>query len=192
MATLTQWTWVWASSGRWWKTGKPGMLKSMGSQRVGHDWTIELMWVPRVGSNLHPLHWKLRVLTMELPRKSHQCSFFKLEDNCFTILCWLLPYQNMTQPLCYVLVAQSCLTLWDPMDWTGACQAYLSTGFSRQEYRSGSHFFFQGIFSIHMSSTSWTSPDSPPSHYWEVAREHLTSALLRSTKVWMLMWPQSL
>ena len=32
MASLTQWTWVWASSGSWWWTGKPGMLQSMGSQ----------------------------------------------------------------------------------------------------------------------------------------------------------------
>jgi len=32
-----QWTWVWASSGRWWKTGKPDMLQFMGSQRVRHD-----------------------------------------------------------------------------------------------------------------------------------------------------------
>ena len=32
MALLTQWTWVWATSGRWWRTGKPGMLQSMGSQ----------------------------------------------------------------------------------------------------------------------------------------------------------------
>ena len=38
MASLTQWTWVWASSGRWWRTGKPGMLQSMGLERVGHDW----------------------------------------------------------------------------------------------------------------------------------------------------------
>ena len=42
MASLTQWTWVWASSGSWWWTGRPGMLKSMGSQRVGHDWVTEL------------------------------------------------------------------------------------------------------------------------------------------------------
>ena len=34
MASATQWMWVWASSGRWWRTGKPGMLQSMGSQRV--------------------------------------------------------------------------------------------------------------------------------------------------------------
>ena len=41
MASPTQWTWVWANSGRWWKTGKPGVLQSMGSQTVGHDWAIE-------------------------------------------------------------------------------------------------------------------------------------------------------
>ena len=41
MASSTQWTWVWASSGRWWRTGKPGMLQSMGSQRLRHDWATE-------------------------------------------------------------------------------------------------------------------------------------------------------
>ena len=38
MASLTQETWVWADSGRWWRTGKPGVLLCMGSHRVGHDW----------------------------------------------------------------------------------------------------------------------------------------------------------
>ena len=38
---LIQWTWVWASSGSWWWTGKPGVLQSKGSQRVGHDWVTE-------------------------------------------------------------------------------------------------------------------------------------------------------
>ena len=33
----TQWTWVWASSRKWWRTGKPGVLQSMGLQTVGHD-----------------------------------------------------------------------------------------------------------------------------------------------------------
>ena len=42
MASLTQWTWVWASSRGWWWTGKPGVLQSMGSKRVGHDWGTEL------------------------------------------------------------------------------------------------------------------------------------------------------
>ena len=37
MASLTWQTWVWESSGNWWRTGKPGVLQSMGSQRVHHD-----------------------------------------------------------------------------------------------------------------------------------------------------------
>ena len=37
MASPTQWTWIWASSGSWWWTGKPGVLRSMGLQRVGND-----------------------------------------------------------------------------------------------------------------------------------------------------------
>ena len=41
MASLTRWTWVWASSEEWWRTGKPGVLQSMGSQGVGHDWATE-------------------------------------------------------------------------------------------------------------------------------------------------------
>ena len=46
MASLTLWTWVWVSSGSWWCTGKPGVLQSMGWQRVGHDWATELNWFP--------------------------------------------------------------------------------------------------------------------------------------------------
>ena len=41
MASLTQWTWVWASYGRWWRTGKSLVLQAMGSQRVRHDWATE-------------------------------------------------------------------------------------------------------------------------------------------------------
>ena len=44
MASPTQWKWVWASSGNWWWTGKPGVLHSMGSQRVRLHWVTELNW----------------------------------------------------------------------------------------------------------------------------------------------------
>ena len=40
LASLTQWTWVWVGSGSWWWTGKLGMMQSMGSQKVKHDWVI--------------------------------------------------------------------------------------------------------------------------------------------------------
>ena len=38
MASQTQRAWVWANFRRQWRTGKPGMLQSTGSQRVGHEW----------------------------------------------------------------------------------------------------------------------------------------------------------
>ena len=44
MASPTQWIWGWAHSGGWWWTGRSGMLQSMGSQRVRHNWATELNW----------------------------------------------------------------------------------------------------------------------------------------------------
>ena len=40
-ASPTRWTWVWASSRRWWRAGKPGVMQSMGSQRVGYNLVTE-------------------------------------------------------------------------------------------------------------------------------------------------------
>ena len=50
MISLTQWTWVRANSGRWWRTENPGVLLSIGSQRVGHDWMTEQQGKPGVCS----------------------------------------------------------------------------------------------------------------------------------------------
>ena len=41
MASPTQWTWVWASSRRWWWTREPGVLPFMRLQRVVHSWATE-------------------------------------------------------------------------------------------------------------------------------------------------------
>ena len=58
MASPTWWTWLWASSGSWWWTGKPGMLQSTGLQRIKHDWVTELnpcsMCVHQPGCSLNP------------------------------------------------------------------------------------------------------------------------------------------
>ena len=45
MASPTQWTWVWVNSASWQWTGRPGVLQSMGLQRVRHDWVTELNWM---------------------------------------------------------------------------------------------------------------------------------------------------
>ena len=44
MTSPTWCTWVWASSRSWWWVVKPGVLQSMGSQRVRHNWVTELNW----------------------------------------------------------------------------------------------------------------------------------------------------
>ena len=59
MASPTQWTRVWASSGSWWWTGRPGVLQSMGLQRVRHDWVAELNWTQLINTlviNKYPSH----------------------------------------------------------------------------------------------------------------------------------------
>ena len=44
MVSPTWWTWVWVNSGSWWWTERPGVLRFMGLQRVGHDWATEPNW----------------------------------------------------------------------------------------------------------------------------------------------------
>ena len=76
-----QWTWVWVNSRNWWWTGKPGVLQSIGSQRVGHDWVTELNWT--------------------------DYKFYLFLIDWFTILVWFLSYINMNQPL-FVLSLPGC------------------------------------------------------------------------------------
>ena len=44
LALPMRWTWVCVNSVSWWWTGRPGVLRFMGLQRVGHNWAIELKW----------------------------------------------------------------------------------------------------------------------------------------------------
>ena len=52
MASPMWWTWDWIGSGSWWWTEKPGVLQSLGSQRVGCDWTD---WLKQAGPDALPL-----------------------------------------------------------------------------------------------------------------------------------------
>ena len=67
MALQTQWTGVWVSCESWWWTGRPGVLHSMGSQRVRHDWATGLNWtvfniLQSVTFPSHPVLHKLDTL----------------------------------------------------------------------------------------------------------------------------------
>ena len=59
MASSTWWTWVWVDSGSWWWTGRPGVLRFMGSQKVGHDWVTELNWTEVCLCSFHTLEQTL-------------------------------------------------------------------------------------------------------------------------------------
>ena len=54
MASPTRWAWIWVNSGSSWWTGRPGMLRFMGSQRVRHDWATELNWTELKTATLSP------------------------------------------------------------------------------------------------------------------------------------------
>ena len=88
MASLTWWTWVWGNSGCWWRTGGPGVLQSMGLQRVGHGWATEQQQSSSSGS---PAWSVISVITCVSPQRkalgyrshSHTTFFF-----------WKLPFLN--------------------------------------------------------------------------------------------------
>ena len=69
MASLTPWMWVSVNSGSWWWTGRPGMLRFMGSQRVGHDWATDLIW--SVWSDIHITFIPRNYF---IPRNQYWCS----------------------------------------------------------------------------------------------------------------------
>ena len=76
MASPTQWTWVWVDSGSWWWTGRPGVLQSMGSQRVRHDWPTELNWTE--------LTWlPTFYLSLEKSKKSYWKKLLRYNVTCY-------------------------------------------------------------------------------------------------------------
>ena len=71
MASSTRWTWVWVNSGSWWWTGRPGVLRFMGLQRVRHDWVTELNWIL---SNRLP-RWHSGKESACQPKRCKRCRF---------------------------------------------------------------------------------------------------------------------
>ena len=88
---------VWLSSGSWWWTGKPVMLQSMGSQRVGHNWVTELNWDSILKSRDIILPTKVRtVKAMVFPVVMYGCESWTTKKaerqriDAFELWCWRL------------------------------------------------------------------------------------------------------
>ena len=91
IASSTQWTWAWVNSRSWWWTGSPGMLQSMGWQRVGHNWSnlAAAAYIKHLFSSVQSLsHVRLFAtpwiaacqasLTITISRSSLRLTFIKL------------------------------------------------------------------------------------------------------------------
>ena len=77
MALPTQWTWVWVNSRSWWWTRRPGVLLSMGSQRVGHDWVTELNWTDLYKDLMEFLQVGLGQTSLSQGQACLRAAFFK-------------------------------------------------------------------------------------------------------------------
>ena len=97
MASLTWWTWVWVNSRSWCWTGRPGVLRFMGLQRVGHGWATELNWLMAIHLVLDWLHWLWGPLTKH-DRYSLYMDFF-IPSFCISFPLFLNSrvYQNIQE-----------------------------------------------------------------------------------------------
>ena len=124
MASPTQWTWVWVNSGSWWWKGRPGVLHSMGSQRVWHKWGTEL--ICRFFLTDFSVCLQSKEIYETITRIKNE--FSKWQDT-------RLKYKSSIVSVAAAAAAkslQSCPTLCDPRDGTPPGPS--SLGFSRQEH----------------------------------------------------------
>ena len=89
IASPVRWTWIWASSGSWWWTGKSGVLQSIRSQRARHDWATELSFLgAHCRGWLQPDGWPLRYCSpswVPLGLTSEGCNSWWLLQSCLLI-----------------------------------------------------------------------------------------------------------
>ena len=131
MASPTLWTWVWASFRSWWWTGRPGMLRSIGLQRVGHDWVTELNWTDSVEISGAQIRLPMCINTCVCTSQEHgplcQDACRVQIPACYIVamsklICLLSSHVFPSMKLNVLinssvsLVSQLCLTLWNPMD----------------------------------------------------------------------------
>ena len=187
MALPTRWTWVWASFGSWWWTGKPGMLQSMGSKRVGHDWATELNWFWGRGGYFQDLgHHPLPVLNNPWELSWHLWVCHSLADqgsrstlpswsHSWFILCpWAMsffqklcptPFPPFTRILDWVAISFSRGSSWTRDRTQVSCIAgwffpvWATKGFPEGNYhRSKSGWWPNSWKSLPLLWNSWNNP----------------------------------
>ena len=100
MASPIRWTWVWVNSGRWWWTGRPGVLWFMGLKRVGYDWATELNWTENEYSSQK---------YTSVPPTTHSNFFLRLYSFSSFFFSFLFLFNHC--PLAHLLFFPFCLSL---------------------------------------------------------------------------------
>ena len=100
----------------WWWTGKPGMLQSMGSQRVRHDWATQLNWTESLTiSELHslplPFQEPTQLFPLPVQNGGPNTDGYWSYSVCICILCRYVFFACVCAKL-----LQLCPALCDPMD----------------------------------------------------------------------------
>ena len=115
--------WVSLNSGIWWRTGRPGVLRFMGSQRVGHGWATDLIWsdlMGGIGARRRRRWQSMRLLNGITD--SMNMSLSKLRKLVMDREAWHALIHGVTN-------RQTWLSDWTELNWTAAHQALLSPGF---------------------------------------------------------------
>ena len=103
------WTWVWVNSGSWWWTGRPGVLRFTGSQRVGHGWVTELNW------NLFLKIVKIKIILQWKNSFHNQFNREEIQANSKIIFLYILikhSLRNKSYNLCWTLKNICCAFIW--------------------------------------------------------------------------------
>ena len=154
MASPTQWTRVWVNTGSWWWTGRPGVLQSVGSQRVAHDWATELNWT-EWNENSEPLkHPKRTLQEWFMSKATHGLSFPSNPQIC-----------PLTSPWKFSGVLESVSLIFSP--WPGkpwhmvklSLQTLLSPLFTLFQMCCALSFMYS--FSQYLLKTYYASDGSP-------------------------------
>ena len=119
---MVGWTWVWASSRSWWCTGKPGMLQSMGSQRVRHDWATELNWTEGFYENAVKCYIILNIIKFPNLLSHDIMSHLTTQELSTTVICycaWFGEWPTWAGPL--LVLPGSFMRLLSSIWWLNWC-----------------------------------------------------------------------
>ena len=113
----TQWTWVWANSERWWRTGKPGMLQPMGWQRVGCDSMTEqqslnnkMSWFKEIITECKGRNWKAKTITLlQLSPYNMLKKIFKMSTSLFSSESFHIYYMYLFSKLSEIIIFHICV-----------------------------------------------------------------------------------